>query len=333
MSASIKPEYSEGSDGEEEGTDFLRSRMTSLNYQTVTDPFGSPTATKRLRILLPPTWKHRDKCGCTICSDMAVERIWLRSHIIEAANRLQQNNVSDGKTMLSMTIKQRERLSTNISAHVSAFGSAICDDHIRGKALQQFAPFAVHQSDFNVLAVILCEAAVLGKDSQQFSSCYSQAEEALQRNYLSFDRSHVYLAELFYIAATPNLLWPPTTQLVPKSKLSSVDILCAGIGRMNVSEVMTPPDATRKSQKPERVVPEVDEMPQQPARDLPKGRRGRSNSSVTAAPVKCRQIALKVSGQSRALGKELVPDDETSTSLPTRNKHKKTCHVQNPSGN
>ena len=47
------PDLDNGNVGdEEEGTDFLRSCMTSLDYQVVSDPYGSP---KRFTISLPPT--------------------------------------------------------------------------------------------------------------------------------------------------------------------------------------------------------------------------------------------------------------------------------------
>jgi len=324
------PDRSEGSDGDEEGTDFLRSCMTSLDYQTVSDTCGSPTTTKQLRVALPLTWKHRVSCGCMLCSDTAMERIWLRSHIVEATNRLHQDNVTDSRNMLSAATKQHERLVANISAQTSVFGSAIYDDNIRGKALQQFMPATVYQTDFDVIALTLCEAAFLGKDSEHFSSCYSQAEEALRGNYLPSERSHVYLAELFYIGATPSLLWPSTAQLVPKSKLSPIDILCAGIGRMSVTDVATPPNPRGKSQKAERVASFVACDKDEQSADSGKSRRGRNKNSVMAAPVKSRPVAAKVSGQSRNSVKETVPDAAGVMSLPVRNKQKKTSHV--PSG-
>jgi len=329
-STRLTSDCSEASDGEEEGTDFLRSCMTSVDYQTATDPCGSPATTERFTVSLPPTWKHRHNCNCVLCSDTAAERIWLRSHIIEASNRLHQDNVSDSKTMLSAAIKQHERLTANISAQTSLFSSAICDECVRGKAVQKFSAVAVYQTDFHVIALILCEAAFLGKDSKHFSSCYSQAEE-LQSNYLPSDRSHVYLAELFYIGATPSLLWPSTAQLVPESKLSSVDILCAGIGRVNITDVVTPPNP-RKQQKAERVSSFVAcDNEEQPA-ESQKSRRGRNNNSVAAAPVKSRPVAAKVSGRSRSTAKEIAQDVGTSASSVIKKKHDKTCHVQNPSG-
>lgn len=325
------PDCSDTSDGEEEGTDFLRSCMTSLDYQTVSDPCGSPTTSERFTVTLPPTWKHRHNCGCLLCSDIATERIWLRSHIIEAANRLHQDNVSDSKTMLSAAIKQRDRLSANVSAQASLFGSAVCDDRARGKAHQLFAATAVYQTDFDVIALTLCEAAFLGKDLKHFSSCYSQAEEALWSNYLPSDRSHVYLAELFYIGATPRLLWPSTAQLVPKSKLSSIDILCAGIGRVSITEIATPPNPPGKSRKAERVTSFVACDNGEQTAESQKN-RGRNDSSVVAAPVKNRPIAAKVSGRSRKSAKETAPDAGAVTSLQTRKKHDKACVVKRPSG-
>lgn len=365
-STNHKTDCSDGSDGDEESTDFLRSCLTSLDYQTVSDLCGSPTTTERSTILLPPTWKHPYNCDCVLCSDTAAERIWLRSHIIEASSRLHQDNISQSQTMLRSAIKQRERLSTNISMQTELFGSAIYDDCIRGKALQLFAAVAVFHTDFDVIALTLCEAAVLEKDSNHFSSCYSQAEEALGSNYLPSEWSHVYLAELFYIGATPRLLWPSTAQLVPKSKLSSVDILCAGIGRVNITEVATPqkaesvpvfvacdiekqavglrerrrgrsnampPKPAQTSEKAERVPSYVAsfDSEKQPVASQ-KSRRGRTSSSVTAAPIKSRPVAGKVSGRSRNSSKEIVSDAGTAASLLIRNKHEKPCHMQKPSG-
>lgn len=323
---------SEGSDGEEEETDFLRSCMTSIDYQTVSDPCGSPTATERFTVSLSPTWKHRHNCSCSLCSDTAMERIWLRSHIIEATNRLRQQNVSDSNTMLSTAIKQRERLLTNISTQTSLFGLAVYDDSVRGKALQLFGAIAVYQTEFDVIALTLCEAAFLGKDSKHFSSCYLQAEEALHSNYLPSDHSHIYLAELFYIGATPSLLWPSTAQLVPKSKLSSIDILCAGIGRVNITEVATPPNPTRKSQKADRAPSFVACDSEGQTAEPQKSSRSRNGNSVVAAPVKSRAVAAKVSGRSRNTAKEIVSDDEAAALLLIRNKRKKACRVQKPSG-
>jgi len=319
---------SEGSDGEEEGTDFLRSCMTSLDYQTVSDPCGSPTTTERFTVALPLTWKHRHSCNCVLCSDTAMERIWLRSHVVEATNRLHQDNVSDSKSMLSAALKQRERLSANVSVLASLFGSAAYDDSIRQKVQQLFASAAVYQTDFDMIALTLCEAAFLGKDSKHFSSCYSQAEEALHGNYLPSERSHVYLAELFYIGATPSLLWPSTAQLVPKSKLSSIDILCAGIGRVNITDVSTPPNPRGKSQKPERVSSFVACDKDEPSAESQKSRRGRSNNSVVAAPVKSRPVAAKVSGRSRNSAKGTVSDAGAAISLLSRNKQEKADRMQ-----
>ena len=326
-------DVSTGSDGdEEEETDFLRSCMTSLDYQTVSDPCGSPTTTERITISLPPTWKHRAECGCMLCSDAAMERIWLRSYVIEATNRLHQDNVSDSKTMLLTAIKQRERLLTNIAAQTSMFGSAVCDNYIREKAQQLFAASAVYQTDFDVIALNLCEAAFLGKDSKHFSSCYLQAEEALQGNYLPSDWSHVHLAELFYIGATPSLLWPSTAQLVPKSKLSSIDILCAGIGRVNVSEVVTPPNPARKSKKAERVASFVACDSEEQPDKLQKSRSSRNSDFQVGAPVKSRPVAAKVSGRSRNSAKEIVQDAGTSALSLTGNKSEKASHMQKSSG-
>lgn len=329
------PDLSTGSDGdEEEGADFLRSCMTSLDYQTVSDLCGSPTTTERFTISLPPTWKHRAKCDCKLCSDTAMERIRLRSYIIEASNRLHQDNISDSKTMLSTAFKQRERLVTNISAQTSMFGSAVCDNHVREKALQLFAASTVYQTDFDMIALNLCEAAFLGKDPKHFSSCYSQAEEALQSNYLPSDWCHIHLAELFYIGATPSLLWPSTAQLVPKSKLSSIEILCAGMGRVNVSEVVTPPNPTRKSKRAERVASFVAcDSDAQPDKSQ-KSRR--NNNLVLDAPIKSRPVVAKVSGRSRNPAKETVQDVEcdagTSTSSLIRNKYEKASRTQRSSG-
>lgn len=328
-SARSVPDFSEGSEGEEEGTDFLRSCMTSVNYQTVSDPCASPTSTERFKVNLPPTWKHRHKCSCVLCCDTAVERIWLRSHIIEASNRLHQDNVSDSNTMLSAAIKQRERLTANVSTQMSVFVSAVCDDHLREKVECQFSAIAVYQTDFQVISLILCEAAFLGKDSKHFSSCYSQAED-LQSNYLPSDRTHIHLAELFYIGATPSLLWPSTAQLVPKSKLSSVDILCAGIGRVNIAEVVTPPNPG-KPQRAERAPSFVACDDEKQLAESQKSRRGRNNNSVTAAPVKSRQVAAKVSGRSRSSAKEIGRDVESASSL-IKKKQVQSCPVQNPSG-
>jgi len=325
------PDFANGSDGdEEEGTDFLRSCVTSLDYQVVSDPCGSPTTTERFTVSLPPTWKHRAKCDCTLCLDTAMERIWLRSYVVEATNRLHQDNLSDSKTMLMTAIKQRDRLLSNISAQTSMFGSAVHDSHIREKALQLLVASAVYQTDFDVIALSLCEAAFLGKDSKHFSSCYSQAEEALQSNHLPSEWSHIHLAELFYIGSTPSLLWPSAAQLVPKSKLSSIDILCAGIGRMNVSEVVTPPNPARKSKKTERVASLVacdgDEKPDKSQ----KSRDSRSSNFQVGAPLKSRPVAAKVSGRSRNSTKETVQVADTSALI--GKKSEKASHIQKSSG-
>lgn len=324
------PDCSEESEGEEEGTDFLRSCMTSVDYQTISEPCGSPTSTERFTVSLPPTWKHRHNCRCVLCSDTAMERIWLRGHIIEASNRLHQGSISDSKTLLSAAMKQRERLTGNVSAQMSVFGLAICDDSIGKKATQQFSATAVFQTDFHMIALMLCEAAFLGKDSKHFTSCYSQAEE-LQSNYFPSDRSHIYFAALFYIGAMPNLPWPSTAQLVPKSKLSSVDIVCAGMGRVNIAEVVTPPNP-RKPPRAERVPSFVAcENEEQPAVSQ-KSRRGRSNNSVSGAPVKSRPVAAKMSARCRNLAAEILQDTETSASSLNKKKHEKACRVPPLSG-
>jgi len=327
------PNSSEGSEGEEDGTDFLRSCMTSVDYQTVSDPCGSPTTTEQLTVSLPPTWKHRHNCSCVLCSDMAMERIWLQSHIIEASNRLHQDSISDSKTLLSSAMKQRERLTANVSAQTSVFGLAICGDSIRKKARQQFSAAAVYQTDFHVIALMLCEAAFLGKDSKHFTSCYSQAEE-LQSNYFPSDRSHIYLAELFYMGATPSLLWPSTAELVPKSKLS-IYALCANMGRVNITEVVTPPNA-RKLPKAERVPSFVACENEEQQADSQKSHRGRKDISVAGAPVKSRPVAAKMSTRSRNLAREIVQDIEqdieAAASSLNKKKHEKACRVQKPSG-
>jgi len=319
------PDALEGSDREDQnGFDFLRSRMTSVDYQTVSDPCGSPTAAERLTVSLPPTWKHRRKCDCVHCIDTAAERIWLRSYIVEAASRLCQDNVSDSKTMLSTASKQHERLLSNISAQTLAFGLAVYDDEIRVKAMRLFSAVAIYQAHFYVIALNLCEAAFLGKDSKHFSSCYVQAKEALQSNYMPTDRSHVHLAELFYIGATPSLLWPSTAQLVPKSKLSSVDIICAGIGRVSITDIVTPPRPERKSQISGRVSSFVAcDGSEQPA-ESQKSRRGRNTNSLLAAPVKSRPVIAKVSGRTRTSAKEMVQSDELCASSVTTSKCEKT---------
>ena len=318
------PDISGGSD-EEEGTDFLRSCMTSLDYQTVSDPCGSPTTTEQRTIRLPPTWKHRAKCDCMLCSDMAMERIWLRSHIIEATNRLHQDNISDCKTMLSAAVKQQKRLLTNITAQTSTFGLAVCDNHIRGKALQLFVASAVYQVDFDVIALNLCEAAFLGKDSKHFSRCYSQAEEALQSNYLPSEWSHIHFAELFYIGVTPSLLWPSTAQLVPKSKLSSIDVLCAGVGRVSISEVVTPPNPPRKSKKAERAASFI---PCDREEQQDKSQKSSRNNIQVGAPVKSRPVAAKMSTRCRNLANEIVQE----ASLLVGNECEKASHVLKSSG-
>jgi len=328
-SAHQTPKSSEGGDGdEEEETEFLHSCMTSLDYQTVTDPCGSPTTTEHTTVSLPPTWKHRHNCGCLLCSDTALERMWLRSYIIEAANRLLQDNVSESKTMLLTAMRQRERLLTNISTQISHMGLAVHDDGVRAKALKSLSAVAVYQTYFDVIALNLCEAAFLGKDLKHFSSRYSQAEKALKNNYLPSDWSHVHLAELFYIGATPSLLWPPTAQLVPKSKLSAVDILCAGIGRVTIADVVTPPKPTRKSQKAERVSSFIAGANDEQPSESQKSRRGRSNNSAVAAPVKSRPVAPKLSARSRNVIKEIVDDALSSTDSQTENIN----HVQKSSG-
>lgn len=267
-----------------------------------------------------------------MCSDTAVERIWLRSYIVEATSRLHQDNLSDSKTMLSTALKQRERLLTNISAQTSRFSLAVCDSNIRKKALQLFMGSMVYQTDFDVISLIACEAAFLGKDLKRFSSCYSQAEEALQSNYLPSNWSHVHLAELFYIGASPSLLWPSTTQLVPKSKLSAIDILCAGMGRVNVSEVVTPPNATKQSKKAERVPSFVAcDSEVQPDKSQ-KSCDSRSSNLQLGAPIKSRPVAAKLSGRSRTSAKEIVQDAGTSASSVIRNKREKAFRTQKSSG-
>jgi len=322
-------DLSEGSDGEGEEMGFLRSCMTSVDYQTVSDPCGSPTTTEPFTVSVPPTWNHHHNCGCVLCVDPSLERIWLRGHIIEASNRLHQDNVSDSKTMLSAAVKQRERLVANTSAQRSVLSSAVCDDRVRRKAVQQFSAVAVYQTDFHLVALILCEAAFLGKKLKHFSTFYTQAEE-LQSNYLPSDRSHIYLAELFYIGASPSLLWPSRDQLVPKSKLSTVDILSAGMGRLNVADVATPPNPPSKPRKVERV-PSFVACDDQPAASQ-RSRRDRTGSSVVGAPVKSRPVAAKISGRSRNLAKENAHDVEKSASSLTRKKEQKAGHVLQPSG-
>jgi len=325
---SLVAKHSEGSDGEEEGMDFLRSCLTSVDYQTVSDPCGSPTTTERLTVSMPPTWKHRHTCKCILCTDPSLERIWLRGHIIEASNRLHQDNVFDSKSLLSAAGKQQERLTTNVSAQRSDFSLAVVDKHVKRQAVKQFSAVAVYQTDFHLIALILCEAAFRGKDSKHFSSCYTQAEE-LQSNYLPSDRSHIYLAELFYIGATPSLLWPSTAQLLPKVKLSIVDILCAGIGRVNVSDVATPPQSN-KSQRADRVPSFVacDEDPLAAQKTC----CGRTGASVVGAPVKSRPVAAKISGRAKNPPKENAPDVQVFASSLIGKKSQKGGHVLQPSG-
>jgi len=240
-----------------------------------------------MTVKIPSTWKHHQKCLCILCIDPALERIHLACYVTEAANRLRQGQTSDADKMLSVALKQTERLANNASKLATEF-KAMLSSCV--KIADSFASESVYQPIFDLVRLYQCETALVCRDAKRFAGLLTESQKSLSCG------SYHCQAGLLYVGSIGTIRWASTAQLLPKVQLSDVDLLCAGIGRLNV--------VTSDESTPTKVTPTAETG----SRELSKARRGRKTSSnteapvlsIAAAPIKKRPVA----GRS-AIGKRL----------------------------
>jgi hypothetical protein len=284
-----------------DNSSFIKSRITSLDYRAVTDPCCSPTGTKRVTVKSPKTWTHTVGCSCAFCSDPVLEYLWLSCYVVDALSRLRQGQIADAEKMLMAAHRQTERLVSNAGRYVKDLSLK------RQRHSSVVSAERIFQAVYSEIYVRLCELVLIkGKDKSQFSSWYAKALDCIQRNYTTTMVSYLHLTELYYLHSVRGLTWPSAVEkLTDEYQISTVDMLCAGIGRMKTTDNTTPP-VKRVGRKCSIEVENLAGSKKDNS-DTLSGRCSRKKSTnAVAAPVKKRPVAGRLRAQQAASNVEVA---------------------------
>jgi len=295
----LNPSLSDDSDG----SDFIRSRMMTLDYRTVGDVSGSPTRTRHIAVKLPITWTHTVGCECDQCNDPVLENIWLSCYVIGALVRLRQGQTSEAEKMLSAACQQSNRVIANAISFLKELNPK--------KRVRECEASAgsIFQAVFSEINVRLCELALTkAEDVGQFSSLYARALDFIKQNYVSLASSYLHLTELYYFSSMLSLTWPSAVNTLEDNKITAVDMLCAGIGRMKTADVLTPPLSKRVGRKIS-IETKNDSEHLANESNVRSGRPGKKKTivvAVAAAPVKKRPTASRLGAQRAAVNMDMM---------------------------
>jgi hypothetical protein len=285
-----------------DNSSFIKSRITSLDYRTVTDPSSSPTGTRRVTVKSPKTWTHSAGCSCAFCSDPVLEYLWLSCYVVDALSRLRQGQIADAEKMLLAAYKQTARLVTNAVGYVKDLTL-----ERRGHSRVVSAAESVFQAVCGEIYVRLCELVLIkGGDISQFSGWYSKAVDFIRRSYTTTALSHLHLTELYYLYSVRGLTWPSAVEkLTGEYQVSTVDMLCAGIGRLETNDITTPP--VKRVGRKCSIEVENDAGSKKDNADTLSGRCSRKKSTnAVAAPVKKRPVTGRLRAQQAASNVEVT---------------------------
>ena len=240
---------------DQEQYNFIKSRSLKLDLQTVdVRERGSSPEPRRKAVAAPKCWEHGHDCTCMDCADFALHDIWISYFVADGERYLRQKNLSECRCVLATVLMSHEGLSSkrlNVAKKLCAFfpkmtaAASATVAHKpkttrqkprKGTAIGNDSATALSshlQSKIVKIRLYFCEIDLLLGNVMQFEASQKDVQSLLSSAVAQrWDcEHHLLLAELTYLGALPALKWPRHAEAAWQS---TVDQMCAGIGRLNV---------------------------------------------------------------------------------------------------